>query len=156
MKILLLLTGKTTDTWVQNGLAEYEKRLKHYADFSVAVLPDIKAGKLSADQLKKLEGDAMLQFLESNDYLVLLDEGGKMHNSRQFSNQLQKWMNAGPKRLVFVVGGAYGFSEEVKARANGTLSLSPMTFTHQMVRPFFVEQLYRAFTILKGEKYHND
>ena len=156
MKIILLLTGKTTDTWVQSGLAEYEKRLKHYADFSVAVLPDIKAGKLSADQLKKQEGEAMLQFTENGDHVVLLDEGGKTYTSRQFSAQLQKWLNASPKRLIFVVGGAYGFSEEVKSRANGTLSLSSMTFTHQMVRPFFVEQIYRAFTILKGEKYHND
>ncbi len=156
MKILLLLTGKTTEAWVQAGLAEYEKRLRHYADFTVAVLPDIKAGNLLAEQLKKQEGEAMLNFVEAGDYLILLDEAGKMHSSRQFSGQLQKWLNAAPKRLIFVVGGAFGFSDEVKARANGTLSLSLMTFTHQMVRPFFTEQLYRGFTILKGEKYHND
>ena len=156
MKIILLLTGKTTEPWIQAGIAEYEKRLKHYVDFSVTTLTEIKAGKLSAEQLKKLEGDAILQFVEASDQLILLDEAGKMFSSRQFSTQLQKWFNAAPKRLVFVVGGAFGFAEELKARANGSLSLSAMTFTHQMVRPFFTEQLYRAFTILRGEKYHND
>lgn len=156
MKIILLLTGKTTDAWVQAGLGEYEKRLKHYADFQSVILPEVKAGKLSTEQVKKLEADSILQFIDACDQLILLDENGKMHTSRQFSAQLQKWLNAAPKRLIFVIGGAFGFSDEVKARANGTLSLSPMTFTHQMVRPFFAEQLYRAFTILRGEKYHND
>ena len=141
---------------MQQGLDEYVKRLRHYVDFSVEVIPDIKAGKKASDELCKQEGDAILSRLELSDWLILLDEGGKSYTSRQFASQLQKWMNASPKRLVFVVGGAYGFTEAVRQRSNALLSLSQLTFTHQMVRPIFAEQLYRAFTILRGEKYHND
>ncbi len=156
MKIILLAVGKTTDKWVQSGIDIYENRLKHYAGFSVEIINDIKAGKRTPEEVKKLEGEAILQWLQPGDQLVLLDEAGKTYNSQQFAQRLQKWMNAAPKRLVFLVGGAYGFSPEVQQKAQAKLSLSPMTFTHQMVRPFFVEQLYRAFTILKGEKYHNN
>ena len=156
MKIIFLVVGKTTERWVQQGLEEYSGRLKHYADFSVEVIPDVKAGKRSSEDLLRLEGEAILAKTELSDWLVLLDEGGKSYTSRQFATQLQKWLNASPKRLVFLVGGAFGFSAEVKKRANAVLSLSGLTFTHQMVRPIFTEQLYRAFTILRGEKYHND
>jgi len=156
MKIIFLVVGKTNESWINDGMNEYEKRLKHYASFSVEVIPDIKVGKRNEDELKRMEGEAILKFLEPSDKVILLDENGRQHGSRQFSNELQKWMNASPKRLVFIVGGAFGFAKDVSDRAESALSLSKMTFTHQMIRPFFVEQLYRAFTILKGEKYHND
>ena len=155
MQIILLAVGKTTDKWIQTGLVEYEKRLKHYAKFSLQIIPDIKGGKRGGEEVKKLEGESILKQLGAGDILILLDEAGKQYGSEAFSNQLQKWMNASPKRLVFLIGGAFGFSDEVKAKADFMMSLSKMTFTHQMVRPFFTEQLYRAFTILRGEKYHN-
>ena len=156
MQIILLVVGKTTENWIESGIKEYQKRLKHYTKFEFKAIADIKAGKKNGDEIKRLEGEQILKFTDAADYLVLLDENGSQFSSRKFSNQLQKWMNASPKRLIFVIGGAFGFSDEVKSRANNLLSLSEMTFTHQMIRPFFTEQLYRAFTILKGEKYHND
>ena len=156
MKIIFLVVGKTNESWLNAGIAEYQKRLQYYASFSLDVVADVKAGKRSADELKKLEGEAIFYALEPTDKVILLDENGAQHTSRQFAAEMQKWMNAAPKRLVFVVGGAFGFADEVLQRAEGKLSLSKMTLTHQMIRPFFVEQLYRAFTILKGEKYHND
>lgn len=156
MKIILLVVGKTSDKWIQTGIDTYRDRLRHYTQFELEVIADIKTGKRNAEEVKRLEGEAILKQVQPGDQLVLLDEGGKQFSSSRFAAQLQKWMNAAPRRLVFVVGGAFGFSKEIENRANGKLSLSNMTFTHQMVRPFFVEQLYRAFTILRGEKYHNE
>jgi 23S rRNA (pseudouridine1915-N3)-methyltransferase len=156
MKIILLVVGKTTDKWIQRGIDTYSDRLKHYTQFKLEVIADIKSGKRNADEIKRLESDAILKQIQSGDHVVLLDERGVQFSSTKFARQMQKWMNASPRRLVFVVGGAFGFSPEIEKRANSKLSLSNMTFTHQMVRPFFVEQLYRAFTILKGEKYHNE
>ncbi len=156
MKIILLVVGKTSEKWVQKGVDTYRDRLRHYAQFDFAIVPDVKGGKRNADEMKRLEGAAILKHIQAGDHVVLLDEGGKQFSSTTFAGQLQKWMNASPKRLVFVVGGAFGFSQEIESRANNKLSLSNMTFTHQMVRPFFIEQLYRAFTILRGEKYHNE
>jgi 23S rRNA (pseudouridine1915-N3)-methyltransferase len=156
MKIIFLVVGKTNESWLNAGIAEYEKRLGHYTAFNFEVIADVKAGKRSADEVKKLEGEAILKFLDVTDKVILLDENGVQYSSRKFAAAMQKWMNASPKRLVFIVGGAFGFAEDVVKRAESALSLSKMTFTHQMIRPFFVEQLYRAFTILKGEKYHND
>jgi 23S rRNA (pseudouridine1915-N3)-methyltransferase len=156
MKIILLVVGKTTDKWIKTGIDTYSDRLKHYTQFKLEVIADIKSGKRNADEIKRLESDAILKQIQSGDHVVLLDEGGVQFSSTKFARQMQKWMNASPRRLVFVVGGAFGFSPEIEKRANSKLSLSNMTFTHQMVRPFFVEQLYRAFTILKGEKYHNE
>jgi 23S rRNA (pseudouridine1915-N3)-methyltransferase len=156
MKIILLLVGKTNEGWIQTGTDTYVDRLRHYAQFELVTIVDVKAGKRTADEIKHLEGEAILKAIQPGDQVILLDEKGRQYGSTQFAKQLQKWMNAAPRRLVFVVGGAFGFSAEVIHRANGKLSLSPMTFTHQMVRPFFVEQLYRAFSILRGEKYHNE
>jgi 23S rRNA (pseudouridine1915-N3)-methyltransferase len=156
MKIIFLVVGKTTESWVQHGIDQYVQRLKHYTDFSVEVIQDLKLGKKAEEELCRLEGELILKRVEPADLLVVLDENGRSYSSRELANQLQKWMNAAPKRILFVVGGAYGFSPSVLQRANAKLSLSSLTFTHQMVRPFFTEQLYRAFTILRGEKYHND
>jgi 23S rRNA (pseudouridine1915-N3)-methyltransferase len=155
MKIILLVVGKTSHSWIQEGIATYQDRLAFYAPFELKVIPDTKAQKRNAEDIKRLEGEAIIKQLETGDFVVLLDEKGKQYSSTEFAQQLQKWLNAAPRRLVFVVGGAYGFSRQVQERANNKMSLSRLTFTHQMVRPFFAEQLYRAFTILRGEKYHN-
>jgi 23S rRNA (pseudouridine1915-N3)-methyltransferase len=156
MKIIFVLVGKTTDLWVKNGLETYEQRLRHYADFSTHTLAEGRLNGATAEAVKQAEGETLLRYVGDTDYVVLLDENGTTYTSRQLAAQLQKWLNAAPKRLIFVVGGAFGFSAAVKSRANATISLSALTFTHQMIRPFFAEQLYRAFTILRGEKYHND
>lgn len=137
-------------------MEEFAQRLRYYCNFSAEIVPDVKAGKRTADEVKRLEGQAILKHLLPTDQVFLLDEGGKEFTSRGFANFLQKQINASPKRLFFVVGGAFGFDAEVYNRANGKISLSKMTFTHQMIRPYFAEQLYRGFTILRGEKYHND
>lgn len=156
MKILVLAIGKTDDSWVKEGLEKYSKRLRHYVPFEMEVIPDIKNTKnLSVEQQKEKEGLLILKKLQPTDKLVLLDEKGKEYSSLDFSKHLQQQMNSGIKRLVFVIGGPYGFSSAVYAQANGKLALSKMTFSHQMIRPFFVEQLYRAFTILKNEPYHH-
>ena len=139
------------------GEKEYEKRLKHYTKFEEIIIPEIKqAGKLSENELKKKEGQLILGKLENSDHVILLDDKGKSYSSLQFSEFLQRKMNCGLKSLVFVIGGAYGFSDEVYQRANSKLSLSKMTFSHQMVRLIFKEQLYRGFSILRGEKYHHE
>ncbi len=156
MKIIFLVVGKTNQNWLSLGIEEFENRLKHYSTFEMVTIDDIKGKNKSAQEVKKLEGAALLKFLEPADKCILLDENGQKLSSRKFADTLQKWMNAAPKRLVFIVGGAFGFDDALYKRADGKISLSPMTFTHQMIRPFFVEQLYRAFTILRGEKYHND
>ena len=156
MKITLLAIGKTDSKPLQLLIEAYEKRLKHYIGFTFEVIPDIKNTKnLSQAQQKELEGQEILKRLQSSDHLILLDEKGKTHSSVQFSQFLQKKMNSGLKNLVFVIGGPYGFSEALYQKAQGRLSLSDMTFSHQMVRLFFIEQLYRGFTILKNEPYHH-
>ena len=156
MQIKLLTIGKTDDKRLQSLIDDYQKRLGHYIKFEFDVVPDLKKVKhLSEEQQKQKEGQLILNKVTSSDVLILLDENGKQQDSVVFANYLQKHMNSGIKQLVFVIGGPYGFSEEVYARANGKISLSKMTFSHQMVRLFFVEQLYRAFTILRNEPYHH-
>ncbi|PID94704.1 MAG: 23S rRNA (pseudouridine(1915)-N(3))-methyltransferase RlmH [Bacteroidetes bacterium] len=157
MKIRILCVGKTEKGYLEGGIALYMNRLKHYVSVEMILLPDLKkAGTLPVAARKRLEGEAVYKELQPDDFLVLLDERGKLLSSVEFAGELQKRMNSGVKRVVFVVGGAFGFSEELYQRAQMKLSLSKMTFSHQMVRLFFVEQLYRAFTILKGEPYHNE
>lgn len=156
MEVLLIMVGKTHKTYMSEGISEYQKKLKHYLKFSMEVIPDIKnTGSLTPLQQNTKEGEAILSKIKSEDYLILLDEKGKQHTSEEWSEYLQKKFNSNPKRLIFLIGGAYGFSEEVYKRANDKVSLSKMTFSHQMVRMFFIEQLYRAMTILKGEPYHH-
>ena len=156
MKLTLLTVGKTDVRWVRDGLDLYVSRLKHYVPFSLVEIPELKnASSLSQDQIKEREGELILAALKPADEVVLLDEHGKQYRSVEFAQYLQERMNRG-RDLVFVVGGAYGFSQKVYDRAPGRLSLSPMTFSHQMVRTVFAEQLYRAFTILRGEPYHHE
>lgn len=156
MTIRLLAIGKTDSKALQQLISEYEKRLKHYVRFELIAIPDLKNTKnLSEIQQKEKEGELILKKLDAIDVMVLLDENGKHYSSVGFSQFLQKKMNAGIKRLVFVIGGPYGFSDDVYARSQGRISLSKMTFSHQMVRLFVVEQVYRAFTILRNEPYHH-
>lgn len=153
---MLLTVGRTDVPWVKEGLDLYSARLKHYAPFSVNEIPQLKnASSLSQDQIKKKEGEMILAQLKPSDDVVLLDERGKQYRSVEFAAWIQEKINAG-RRLVLVIGGAYGFSPDVYERSNGMISLSRMTFSHQMVRTVFAEQLYRAFTILKGEPYHHE
>jgi 23S rRNA (pseudouridine1915-N3)-methyltransferase len=156
MKITLILNGKTEDDHIAKGIAVYEQRLRHYLTFETIVIPALKNTKaLSIEQQKQKEGELILKQVASSDRIILLDENGKEYTSVDFSGYLQQQMNSGIKNLVFVVGGPYGFSEEIYKRSNGKISLSKMTFSHQMVRLFFAEQMYRAMTILKGEPYHH-
>ena len=156
MTIKLLAIGKTDSKNLQNLIEDYQKRLGFYIKFEFEIVPDLKNSKnLTEEQQKQKEGNLILGKLSSTDLLILLDENGKQMDSISFSNYLQKHMNSGIKQLVFVIGGPYGFSSEVYEKANGKLSLSKMTFSHQMVRLFVVEQLYRAFTILRNEPYHH-
>ena len=157
MKIKLILVGKTNAKYLVEGEKEYEKRLKHYTKFEEIIIPDVKqSGKLSESELKKKEGQLILAKLENSDHVILLDDKGNSYSSLQFSDFLQQKMNSSLKSLVFVVGGAFGFSDEVYQRANSKVSLSKMTFSHQMIRLIFKEQLYRGFSILRGEKYHHE
>ena len=157
MDIVLLTVGKTTTSYIQTGIDEYCKRLKRYVPFSIKSLPDIKnSRKLTESQQKEEEGKLILNELSAFDHVVLLDERGDMLTSRGFSDFLQKGMLGGKKRMVFVIGGPYGFASQVYSRANSLLSFSKMTFSHEMIRLFFTEQVYRAMTILKGEPYHHD
>lgn len=156
MTIKLLTIGKTDDSALQKLIDTYVNRLGHYNKFELEILPDLKKTKnLSVDQQKSAEGKLIIDKLNTSDFVVLLDENGKQFSSEGFSEYIQKRLNSGMKQLIFIIGGPYGFSEEVYSRANGKLSLSKMTFSHQMVRLFFVEQLYRAFTILRNEPYHH-
>ena len=157
MKIVLLAIGKTNEEYLIEGISQYQKRLQHYTQFETLEIPNIKNGKnFSNVELMKKEGRVILEQLNPSDHLVLLDDKGKDFSSFKFSEKLQGWMLSGKKRLVFVVGGAYGFSDEVYQRGNEELSLSKMTFPHQMVRLFFVEQIYRGYTILNNEPYHHE
>lgn len=156
MKITLLVVGKTTSAQVESLIQEYQKRLTHYLPFALQVVPELKNTKaLTPDQQKQAEGELILRAVAQNADLVLLDEHGKEYRSIEFADYIQKKMSSG-RDVVFVVGGPYGFSEAVYQRANGKISLSKMTFSHQMVRLFFVEQIYRAMTILRGEPYHHE
>jgi 23S rRNA (pseudouridine1915-N3)-methyltransferase len=157
VKITLLVTGKTdADCWA-DAMKEYTARLKHYLSFDVETIPDLKnVGRLSAEQHKEREGHLILNVMQTGDYVVLLDERGKEMTSRQFSQFLEKRLQMPHKRTLFVTGGPFGFSNEVYKRADEKLSLSKMTFSHQMIRAIFVEQLYRAMTIIRGEKYHHE
>jgi 23S rRNA (pseudouridine1915-N3)-methyltransferase len=156
MKICLLVIGKTDEAYLQKGIELFLKRIPHYISFEMKVIPDIKNSKnLSEDQQKEKEGELIFQQLTTSDELFLLDEQGIEVSSVEFARFLEKKMISGIKRLVFVVGGPYGFSGTIYSRANGKVSLSKMTFSHQMVRLIFLEQLYRAMTILKGEPYHH-
>ncbi|MCS5662764.1 MAG: 23S rRNA (pseudouridine(1915)-N(3))-methyltransferase RlmH [Flavobacteriales bacterium] len=157
MKILLLVIGKTDEKYLLEGMGKYRDRLKHYIGFDYEEIPDIKNRKsLSEAQQKKQEADLILAKLKVGDKLVLLDEKGKEYRSVEFAKHLQQQMNSGIKRLVFVVGGPYGFDTSVYDKSQGKLSLSKMTFSHQMIRLFMLEQVYRAMTILKNEPYHHE
>lgn len=156
MKITLLVIGKTDNKQLQTLTDDYKKRLGFYISFEMEVIPDVKNAKNLSEALQKqAEGEEILKRTSTADVIILLDEKGKTYTSEGFSEFLQKKMNSGLKNLIFVIGGPYGFSEEVYTRANGKLSLSTMTFSHQMVRLFFIEQLYRGFTILRNEPYHH-
>ena len=157
MNIKLLVVGKTDEKYLQEGIDVYVKRLKHYVNFELTVIPALKDQKgASPEDIKSREAVLILKQLEKSDRIVLLDEHGTEHTSVGFSQYIQKQMNAGVRNLTFVIGGAFGFAPEVYAAANDKVSLSKLTFNHQMVRLFFVEQLYRAFTILRNEPYHNE
>lgn len=157
MEITLIVIGKTNAKYLIEGLDEYTRRLKHYITYNINILPDIKNTKnLTEEQQKETEGKLILNALKQGDFLVLLDERGKEFSSMQFSDYLQRKMNSGLRRLVFVVGGPYGFSKDVYNKADEKLSLSKMTFSHEMIRLFFTEQIYRAMTIIRGEPYHHE
>ncbi len=156
MTIKLIAIGKTDNNDLQSLMDDYIKRLGFYIKFSIDIIPDIKNVKnLSEEQQKQKEGELILSKLNATDILILLDENGKQFDSVNFSEYLQKHMNSGIKQLVFAIGGPYGFSKDVYNKSNGKLSLSKMTFSHQMIRLFFIEQLYRGFTILRNEPYHH-
>lgn len=156
MQIKLIAIGKTDNKQLQQLMDDYQKRLGHYIKFNLEIIPDIKNVKnLSEAQQKQKEGELILNKVSNSDALILLDENGKQMDSVGFSQYLQKHMNSGIKQVVFVIGGPYGFSQDVYQKAKGKLSLSKMTFSHQMVRLFFIEQLYRGFTILRNEPYHH-
>ncbi len=157
MRITLLVVGRTTSGYLRTGIDDYAGRLNHYAPFDIQHLSDAKNTRHQTEaQQKASEGRLILNALESSDHVVLLDEHGRQHTSVDFARWMQKRMLSGVKRLVFVVGGPYGFSPEVYTRAADKLSLSAMTFSHEMIRLIFVEQLYRAFTILNHEPYHHE
>lgn len=156
MKIKLLAIGKTDNKLLEQLMDVYQKRLKHYVKFELEVIPDIKQKSLSHEEQKTKEGQLILKKLKAEDYLMLLDEKGESYRSVEFAKLLQKRMNSGIKQLVLVIGGPYGFSTEVYQRAKSQISLSKMTFSHQMIRLFIIEQIYRSFTILKNEPYHHE
>lgn len=157
MNIILTVIGKTDNSFVSEGCDEYFKRIKRYLKFEFKVIRDLKnSGNLDENVQKKMEGDKILDGILDSDVVVLLDENGKEFSSREFAGFVSKQMNASVKSLVFVVGGPYGFSEEVYKRANYKISLSRMTFSHQLIRLIFAEQLYRAFAIINNEPYHHD
>lgn len=157
MKVTLLVVGKTDASYLKEGIDLYRKRLKHYINFEVEIIPDIKKRKNSTETIQKQkEGEAILAKFDAGKELHLFDEKGKNYTSREFAAFLQKKMLQGIKELIFVIGGPYGFSDEVKQQAASKISLSKMTFSHQMARLLCVEQFYRAFTILNGEPYHHD
>ena len=157
MKITLLTVGKTDIRWVREGLEIYISRLKHYIPVSLTEIPELKnASSLSKDQIKAREGELILKSIKPSDEVILLDEHGKEYTSMEWARNMEKRMSGSGRDMVFVIGGAYGFSDDVYSRCDGKVSLSKMTFSHQMVRTIFAEQLYRAFTIIRGEPYHHE
>ena len=157
MKITLLTVGKTDKDWVRQGLDIYVSRLKHYVPFSITEIPELKnVSALTKEQIKTREGELILKNIRNTDDVILLDERGKEYSSMELARILQDKMTYGGRDIVYIIGGAYGFSDAVYSRANSKLSLSRMTFSHQMVRAIFAEQIYRAFTIMKGEPYHHE
>lgn len=157
MKIQLMVIGKTTASYLSVGIDDYVRRIGRYVPFDLKVLPDVKVSRgMTADRQKELEGASMLAAMQPGDYVVLLDERGKEFTSRELAVFIDRKMSSLPKNLLFVIGGPYGFSRAVYERANEKLSLSRMTFSHEMVRLFMTEQIYRAMTILRGEPYHHD
>ena len=156
MKITLLTVGKTDVRWVREGLELYASRLSHYVKFAIKEIPELKnVSAFTREQIKEKEGELILSTLASGDFVILLDERGNQYRSVEFADFIRERLNRGAD-MVFVVGGAYGFSQEVYSRAGSMMSLSNMTFSHQMVRTIFAEQLYRAFTIIRGEPYHHE
>ena len=155
MKIALLVIGKTNEKYLESGIEIYHKRLKHYTNFEIITLPDVK-GISDSKVLMEKEGDQFLKQIKEDDFLVLCDERGQMVTSVELSELLSKRMSESRKRIVILVGGAFGVSAEIRKRADYILSFSKFTFSHQMIRLFITEQVYRAFTILKNEKYHNE
>jgi 23S rRNA (pseudouridine1915-N3)-methyltransferase len=156
MKIRLLQIGKTHDAYIREGIAEFEKRLSGFTDFNTLTLPAIKeASSLNSTQVKQKEAKLILDKIKPEDYIVLLDETGKTFTSETFARQIESWQIQGIRSITFIIGGAYGFSPEIYQRAKSKLALSSMTFSHQMVRLIFLEQLYRAYTIIHKHPYHN-
>jgi 23S rRNA (pseudouridine1915-N3)-methyltransferase len=156
MRIRLIQLGKNQENFIGDGCAFFERKLKHYCQFEIITIPTLKnATALSREEIKKLEGEQILKAIDSKSLICLLDEHGKTFDSIDFSRQLEQWAVAGRSQIDFIIGGAFGFSDAVYLKANFTLSLSPMTFSHQLIRIVFLEQLYRAFTILKNEPYHH-
>jgi 23S rRNA (pseudouridine1915-N3)-methyltransferase len=157
MKVELILVGKTSKSYFQDAIEEYVKRISRYISFDVKIIPDLKNSKnLSEKQIKELEGVAVLKQIDSSDYVVLLDDKGKSFTSKEMAIWLEQKQAQSIKKMVFVIGGAYGFSADVYTRTNEKISLSKLTFSHQIVRPIFLEQLYRCFTIINGEPYHHE
>ena len=157
MRINLVCMGKTDDKGITNLITYYQKRLPKYWNFEIIEIPDVKNAKnLSPDLLKKEEGKLFLNHIDNSDTVVLMDEKGKQFTSREFAHKIENWMSSSVKKVSFIIGGAYGFSDEIYDRANEKMSLSKMTFTHQMIRLFFIEQIYRSDQILQGKPYHND
>lgn len=157
MKICLLVIGKTDAVYIRDGIEEYSKRLKRYIPYEMVVLPDVKNAKNMSEAVQKeKEGEMLLPQMQPGDWVVLLDEHGQQYSSVGFSEFMAQRMLTGIKRVVFVIGGPYGFADTVYKRADDKISLSKMTFSHQMVRMIFAEQLYRAMTIMKGEPYHHE
>lgn len=157
MKTVLIVVGKTTDKHFEAGIGTYVSRINHYMPFSITVVPELKAtAHLNENEQKEREAELLRKVLMPGDYIVLLDEHGRERRSIEFAQWIQKKMAAGPKRLVFIVGGPYGFAPGIHQMANEEISLSQMTLSHQMIRLLFCEQIYRAMTILKGEPYHHE
>lgn len=157
MKVLLLLIGKTTQANLQQLIQDYTNRIQHYVSFETIILPELKNIKhIPVAEQKEKEADMILKQIDNQDDIILLDEKGKQYSSIEFSDYMDKKMNYSTKRTVFVIGGPYGFSKRIYDKANGMISMSSMTFSHQMIRLVFVEQLYRAMTIIRGESYHHE
>ncbi len=155
MKLKLLLVGKTTDAPIRQIEADYEKRIKRYTAFEQLVIDNAAIRSGPEETIRRREGELILKKIDPSDYLILMDERGKTFSSVQFAAEINSWLNTSRKTVVLAIGGAYGFSDDVKKRANGLISLSPMTFSHQIVRAILMEQIYRAFTILNNEPYHH-
>jgi 23S rRNA (pseudouridine1915-N3)-methyltransferase len=156
MKVTFLLTGKTKKGFIDEGIKTYAGRIKHYIPFQIIELPGSGiSGKLTESAIKEKEGKQIMKFLSPTDYVILLDERGKMFSSLEMADFIREKSVSSPKNLVFIAGGAYGYSRQIYERADGMLSLSKMTFSHQIIRIMFLEQLYRAFTIIRNEPYHH-